>query len=172
MASGSKSGRLSQGTAVFAVAVALTLVFSLTLNGFATLGNLFALARSVSVLGILALGMAIVVISRGLDLSQAASLAISAAIAIILMNSGAPTWAALLGGLLLSLSFGIANGFLISVIEMPALFTTLASSLVVLGLTRTLAVKHYVVYLAAGHTDFQVLGEVIAGGLPIPFSFG
>jgi ribose transport system permease protein len=168
MARGSKSGRLSQGTAVFAVAVALALVFSLTLNGFATLGNLFALARSVSVLGILALGMAIVVISRGLDLSQVASLAVSAAIAIMLMNSGAPTLVALLVGLLLSVSVGIANGFLISMVEMPALFTTLASSLVVLGVTRTFAVKYYVVYLAAGHTDFQLLGGVIAGGLPTP----
>ena len=142
---------MSQGTAVFAVAVALALVFSLTLNGFATLGNLFALARNISILGILALGMAVVVIGRGLDLSQVASLAVSTAIAIIVMNCRLFDWSALFVGLLLAIAIGILNGFLISVVEMPPLLTTLASSLAVLGITRTM-VPHYVVYLGKGQT--------------------
>jgi ribose transport system permease protein len=113
--------------------------------------------------------MAIVIIGRGLDLSQVAVLAVSAAFAIIIMNSGQPTVLAVLIGLVLAVAIGIANGFLISVVEMPALFTTLASSLVVLGVTRTFAVKHYVVFLSGGqHTSFLRVGGTIAGGLPVP----
>jgi len=146
----------------------LTLAFSLSLNGFLTLGNMFALARNISILGILALGMAVVVIGRGLDLSQVASFAASTAIAIILMNSGYAAPIALLVGLLIAIAIGVLNGFLISVVEMPPLLTTLASSLAVLGITRTTAVQHYVVYLSKGHSDFLSLGGNIPGGIPAP----
>ena len=62
--------RPSQTMAVLAMCVILVVVFSVSLNGFLSFGNLFALARNISILGILALGMAVVVIGRGLDLSQ------------------------------------------------------------------------------------------------------
>jgi ribose transport system permease protein len=146
----------------------LVAAFSLTLPGFATVGNFFALTRNISILGILALGMAVVVIGRGLDLSQVAALAASTAIAIILMNAGLATPLALMVGFVMSVAVGVLNGFLISVLEMPPLLTTLASSLAVLGVTRTTAVQHYVVYLAKGHDDFLRIGGNIWGGVPVP----
>ncbi len=158
----------SQTTAVLAMCVVLIVVFSVSLNGFLSLGNLFALARNISILGILALGMAVVVIGRGLDLSQVASLAAATAIAIIIMNAGYPTGLALLIGLVLAIVIGVFNGFLISVVEMPPLLTTLASSLAVLGITRSTAVRHYVVYLAKGHDDLMKLGGNIWNGVPVP----
>jgi len=169
--SGGSGKRLLQPTqtiAVLAMCVVVITIFSVTLNGFLTLGNFFALARNISILGILALGMAVVVIGRGLDLSQVASFAASTAIAIILMNAGYSTPLALLVGLVMAMAIGIANGFLISVLEMPPLLTTLASSLAVLGVTRTTAVQHYVVYLGHGHDAFLQLGGNIWGGVPAP----
>lgn len=160
--------RPSQTTAVLAMCVILIVAFSATLNGFFTVGNLFALARNISILGILALGMAVVVIGRGLDLSQVAAFAASTAIAIIVMNAGYPTWLALLIGLVLAIVIGVLNGFLISVVEMPPLLTTLASSLAVLGIIRSTAVQHYVVYLGKGHDDFMKLGGNLWDGVPVP----
>ena len=164
---GARAPKLTQTTAVLAMCAVLIVLFSIFLRGFLTLGNAFALARNISILGILALGMAVVVIGRGLDLSQVASLAASTAIAIILMNSGYATPFALLIGFGMAICVGIVNGFLISVIEMPPLLTTLASSLAVLGITRTTAVQHYVVYLSKGHDDFLRLGGNIWDGVPI-----
>ncbi|WP_461355159.1 ABC transporter permease [Bradyrhizobium sp. USDA 4454] len=158
---------MTQTTAVLAMCAVLIVVFSIFLNGFLTLGNLFALARNISLLGILALGMAVVVIGRGLDLSQVASFAASTAIAIILMNSGYATSVALLIGFVMAIAIGVLNGFLISVIEMPPLLTTLASSLAVLGIVRTTAVQHYVVYLSKEHDEFLRLGGNVWGGVPI-----
>jgi ribose transport system permease protein len=158
----------TQTLAVLAMCLILIVVFSVSLKGFLTLGNVFALARNISILGILALGMAIVVIGRGLDLSQVASFATSTAIAIILMNSGYATPVALVAGFAMAVCIGILNGFLISVVEMPPLLTTLASSLAVLGIVRTTAVQHYVVYLAKGHDDFLSIGGNIWGGVPVP----
>ncbi|MBN8989886.1 MAG: ABC transporter permease [Rhizobiales bacterium] len=165
--SGARGLKLTQTTAVLVMCAVLIVVFSIFLKGFLTLGNLFALARNISILGILALGMAVVVIGRGLDLSQVASLAASTAIAIILMNSGYATPVALLIGFVMAIAIGVLNGFLISVIEMPPLLTTLASSLAVLGIVRTTAVQHYVVYLSKGHDEFLRLGGNVWGGVPI-----
>ncbi len=156
----------SQALLVFGICVIAFFAFSFTLNGFLTIGNLLALARNISILGVLALGMAIVVIARGLDLSQVASMAASTAIVLLLMNEGWSTPAALLTGLAISVAVGLLNGWLISVVEMPPLLTTLASGLAVLGITRSTAVQHFVVNLAPGHDDFLRLGGNLPGGIP------
>jgi len=158
----------SQAAAVLGMCAVVFIAFSAMLPGFLTVGNLLSLARNISVLGVLGLGMAIVVIARGLDLSQVASMACATAIAILLMNSGWSTPGALAAGLAVALAVGLLNGWLISVIEMPPLLTTLASALVVVGITRTTAVQHLVVNLGAGHDDFLRLGGTIAGGVPAP----
>jgi ribose transport system permease protein len=108
------------------------------------------------------------VIGRGIDLSQIATLACSSAIAITLINNDWPALLAIGAGLLLSIGIGIANGYLVSVIEIPALFTTLASGLLVLGMTRALVVPHYQVFLQPGHDWLLMLGGTIFGGLPVP----
>src|SRR3982074_3969592 len=111
----------SQSPVVLGITVLLVLVLSATLSGFLTLGNLFTLARNISILGILALGMAVVVIGRGIDLSQIATLACSSAIAVTLINAGYPTSFSIGLGLVLAIAIGVANGYLVSVIEIPAL---------------------------------------------------
>jgi ribose transport system permease protein len=158
----------NQSTIVFGITVLLVLVLSAALSGFMTLGNLFTLARNISILGILALGMAVVVIGRGIDLSQIATLACSSAIAVTLINAGYPTVLSLGLGLVLAIAIGVMNGYLVSVIEIPALFTTLASGLLVLGVTRALVVPHYQVFLQPGHETFLKLGGNMPGGLPVP----
>ncbi|CCV15315.1 exported hypothetical protein [Mesorhizobium sp. STM 4661] len=72
---------MSQEGVVFALAVAMFAVFAVTLNNFLTAGNLIALVRSVSILGILGLGMGLVVIGRGIDLDAARGGLVSALMA-------------------------------------------------------------------------------------------
>ncbi|HWA46161.1 MAG TPA: ABC transporter permease [Hypericibacter adhaerens] len=164
-----KSGyKPSQATIVLGLTLVLFVALSAGLPGFLTLGNFFTLARGVSILGILALGMAVVVIGRGIDLSQIATLAVSAAIAVTLINAGAPVLVGLFAGLVLAIAIGVLNGYLISVVEIPALFTTLATALFALGVTRALVVPHYQVFLEPGHDWFLALGGTLADGLPVP----
>jgi ribose transport system permease protein len=59
--------------------------FAAALPGFLTYGNIITLIRSVAVLGILAVAMAIVIIGRGIDLSLIAVMAVSTALAFTLM---------------------------------------------------------------------------------------
>lgn len=68
----------SQERIVLALAVLLFAVSAVLLPGFLAPDNLISIIRSVSVLGILALGMAIVIIGRGIDLAAVAIMAMSA----------------------------------------------------------------------------------------------
>lgn len=130
-------GSLNQERIVFAIAVAIFVVAALTLPGFFTADNLVAIVRSVSVLGILALGMAIIVIGRGIDLSMVAVMAMSVAWYLQMLGNGMSDGAAL--GLALAgvVAIGFANGFLVAYAEVPAIFVTLASASFVYGLVRS-----------------------------------
>jgi ribose transport system permease protein len=157
-----------QAVVVLGFTLVVVVILSAALLGFVSLGNVFVLARGISILGILGLAMAVVVIGRGIDLSLIASLAVSAAVAMTLVNAGMPMALALLCGLLIAVLIGVANGWLIAVVEIPPLFTTLASGLFVLGMTRALVVPHYQVFLAPGHDVFLRFGGTVAGGIPVP----
>src|SRR5450755_3545317 len=94
---------VSQEKIVFLTAIALFLVFSVFLRGFLSSGNLITLVRGVAILGILGVGMAIVVIGRGIDLTIVAIYAMSAAWTLQLASFGVSIPAALLLGFLLAL---------------------------------------------------------------------
>src|SRR5215475_183741 len=76
-------GKTNQEQIVLAITILLLIVFGFTLNGFATVSNLLNLLRSISILGVLGLGMGLIVISRGIDLSEVAIMAGSWSIALI-----------------------------------------------------------------------------------------
>jgi ribose transport system permease protein len=67
-----KAKGLSQQVIVFAIFLVLFFAFAFLLPGFFSSGNLLTLVQNVAVLGILGLGMAIVVIGRGIDISMVA----------------------------------------------------------------------------------------------------
>jgi ribose transport system permease protein len=157
-----------QTTIILAITAIIAMVLSVALKGFFSLGNFFALLRGVSVLGVFGLGMAVVVIGKGIDLSQIAIGAVCAALAIVMIGAGFPVLMSLVACLAVAACLGVFNGFLISIVEIPALFATLASGLLFLGIARSTYVKHYVVYLAAGHQGLLSLGGNIAGVVPVP----
>src|SRR6478736_7750907 len=118
---------LNQEGIVFAIAVVLFVAAAIGLPGFIDPNNLVAIVRSVSVLGILAVGMAVVIIGRGIDLSAVAIMAMSVAWYLQMLNDGSSSsWALFLalGGVVL---IGLVNGFFIAYADVPAIFATLAS---------------------------------------------
>ena len=142
---------LTQEHIVFAIAVAIFITASVALPGFFTPDNLVAIVRSVSVLGILAIGMAIIVIGRGIDLSMVAVMAMSVAWYLQMLGNGTPEGVALalaIGGVL---AIGLINGFLVAYAEVPAIFVTLASASFVFGLVRSQMIGSDAVPVTAGH---------------------
>src|SRR6202034_4400021 len=160
--------KLSQEQIVFLLWVALFATFAVALPGFLTYGNILTLIRSVAVLGILAVGMAIVIIGRGIDLSLIAVMAVSTALAFTLMTQGYPIWIALLLGWAFAAVIGMIIGCLIAYVEIPALFATLAMGAFVYGLGRYAIFGQDLVPLPPNDSALEVLGAGRIFGVPIP----
>ena len=166
-----KSAALTQEKIVLLTAVALFCGFSVLLNGFLSAGNLLTLLRSVSILGILGVGMAIVVIGRGVDLTIVTTYAMSAAWTLHLASLGVAIAPALLLGFLLALTVGVINGVLIAYAEIPALFATLGMAAVVYGFVRWALVPLYVVYMPPSADVIAWIGGGFVWGAPLPILF-
>ena len=160
---------LNQERIVFLLTVLLFATFSLTLNNFLAAGNLLSLVRSVAVLGILGLGMLIVVLGRGIDLSLVALMAISVAWAMQLVSQGMPVYAAMTAGLLFALGMALINGILVAYAEIPPLFATLAMATFIYGFGRAHMITGTdVVYMPKNIGWIVELGQGHFLGLPMP----
>jgi ribose transport system permease protein len=162
-------GRATQEQTVLAVTVVLFVAFTFLFESFATSGNLLSVARSVSALGILSIAMALVVIGRGIDLSLVATMGMAVTISLHVLGKPSGGYGgAVLAGLALCVGMGLLNGVLIAFIEIPALFATFGSGLLVVGLTRWLFVKSYVLEVPPGHDLVLTLGRGKLLGIPVP----
>lgn len=160
--------QLNQERIVFAIAVTLFIVFSLTLNGFWQPANLLSLVQNVSILGILGIGMALAIIGRGIDLSLVSTMGMSTAWMLTLYNGGMPVWLAFCAALGFAVLIGIINGVLIAYVEIPAIFATLAMGIVVYGFGKAVLVPIDAVYIAdVGHWFFLISSGRLLG-VPMP----
>ena len=164
---------LTQEGIVLAFAVAALAVFSVTLPGFLSPSNLIALVRSVSILGMLALGMGLVVIGRGIDVSMIATMVVAVSWAFVMTESGLPFGVGLLVGALLVVAVGLVIGFLIAFCDVPAIFTTLAMGSVIYGIGRTFFIKLDMQNVPSGQNWFDLIGKGSLIGIPLPIiAFG
>jgi len=160
---------LSQERIVLVLAIFLFGVFALSLPNFLSTQNILTLLRSVAILGILGIGMLVVVIGRGIDLCMVATMAISAAWALQLSNTGTPLGMALLLGLGFAILMSLLSGVLIAYAEIPPLFATLAMASVVYGFGRsTMIAATDVVYMPDDIGWIKVMGQGYLFGIPAP----
>jgi ribose transport system permease protein len=127
--------------------------------------------RGVATLGILGVGMAIVIIGRGVDLAIVTTYAMSAAWTLHLASLGVAIGPALLLGFLLAVIIGVINGALIAYVEIPALFATLGMAALVYGFVRWALVPLYVVYLPPSANVIAWIGGGFVWGAPTPILF-
>lgn len=84
--------------------------------------------------GILSVGMTIVIISGGFDLSVGSNTAMCGAVALIASNSTGSVLLGLLGALVVGLLLGTCNGLIVKKIGINALITTLATNIAMKGI--------------------------------------
>jgi len=114
----------------------LVLAFSLASPVFFTVNNLLNIIRQVSLTGIIAMGMTMVIVSGEIDLSVGSVYGFGAIISGLLMTTaGLPIWLAIIIGLLTGAGFGLVNGFLVTYGRIPALIVTLGMLSIARGAT-------------------------------------
>ncbi|MCB8882553.1 ABC transporter permease [Acidisoma cellulosilytica] len=163
-----RRAKLTQEGIVFALAVVLFVAFAVSLHGFVTSGNIVALIRSVSILGMLGLGMGLVVIGRGIDLAMIATMVVAVSWAFSLAQAGMGFGYALLIGAGFVILVGCITGILVAFAEVPAIFTTLAMGLAVYGVGRAYFFKIDVQNVPDNAGAFSFLGVGHVFGVPMP----
>ena len=164
----------NQELIILIVTVVIFAGFSVFLDKFFSTGNLLTLMRSVSILGILSIAMAVVVISKGIDLSLIATLAVGTALASVLSSGDVlplidlPFIYAVLIGLIFTSILCAITGILVAYWDMASVFVTLAMAGVIYGLGRTLFIGDELNYLPEDALWLEYLGRGQLFGVPMP----
>ncbi len=120
--------------------VVLVIIFSFWDESFFTPRNLTNLARQTTIVGIIAVGMTLVIIINGIDLSVGSIVGLAAIVVTLLMQSGVNIWAAILITLFLTgFLVGIWNGFWIAHYNIPPFIITLGMMTIARGVALTLS---------------------------------
>ena len=152
---------------VFFILVIEFLIFSLASKSFLTLGNILSVGRQMSFTGIAAIGMTLVMLTGGIDISVGSMLAMAGVLcAKLSADVGLPLWIAVVITLLIGALFGLINGAAVTRLHIPALIATLATQTILKGiaylLTNAVPVKNL-------STTYKFLGQgYIFGVIPVP----
>lgn len=102
---------------------------------FLTHANILNVLRQTSINSIIAIGMTLVILTGGIDLSVGSILAFCGAVMASLLNAGHNPILALIVTLALGLVFGFFNGFLVSKMKLQAFIVTLVTMTFLRGAT-------------------------------------
>jgi ribose/xylose/arabinose/galactoside ABC-type transport system permease subunit len=102
-------------------------------------GNLELIARQTAIVAAAALGMTVMIISGGIDLSVGSVVALSTVVIALLLGAGWPPAAAALAGVLAGAVCGLINGLLIAGLRVVPFIVTLGTMILVRGAAKGLA---------------------------------
>ncbi|NTW03450.1 MAG: ABC transporter permease, partial [Oscillochloris sp.] len=120
---------------IFALLVLVSAGLNLQTENFFTATNLLNLARNVSWFAVAALGVGMVILIGGIDLSSGAVMALSGLVSAMLLQQGGSIWVAVPLGLLSGALVGFCNGVFVGIFNAPPFIVTLGMMGVVRGLT-------------------------------------
>ena len=171
---------LLEGRAFFALII-IIIVFSILSPNYFTLANFLTMSNHVAIYGLLSIGMLLVILNGGIDLSVGSVLALSGVVAGAFMQGVTlsalgvvlypPVWAVCLITCALGAFVGAVNGALIAFFRVPAFVATLGTLYVARGvallMTNGLTYNNLSGHAELGNTGFDWLGFNRIGVIPI-----
>lgn len=137
------SGVLSGATRLFAwkeagilaIFILFFIILSVVSPYFLTVSNLTNVVRQFSMIAIISVGMTMVIITGGIDLSVGSIVALTGCVAAWFLVEGYPVGVAIVLGILLGVGLGFVNGLLVVGVRLPPFIATLGT----MGIARGLA---------------------------------
>lgn len=121
-------GMLKSNTGILCVMILIGITLSFMTPNFLTAGNIISVLRQISNNIFLALGMTLVIILGGIDLSVGSIVAMSGTLTVgFIVTNGVPMMPAILAGLVLGTLVGLFNGFIVARFQVPAFIVTLST---------------------------------------------
>jgi ribose transport system permease protein len=133
---------------------------------FLTTDNLMGVFRSFSTTAMMSIGMVMVIITGGIDLSVGSVMGLSGLVTALAFQHGLPTVACVGCGLGVGLLFGLTNGLLVTVGRLPPFIATLGTLSIGRGLM-------YIITKGVPVTpdtpeSFSAIGQGYLGAVPAP----
>ena len=157
-------GNILRLLAIFVIILAVSGITKGT--SFLNVGNLQSMAKTLTEYGLMAVGCGITMISAGIDLSTVYIANLCGILAGLTMNeSSSSIVLAIIVALVVGALCGIFNGFLVSVLKIPAMLATLGTYQLYMGIA-VVASKGSTV---SGVTSFSSFAYMTVAGIPMPF---
>lgn len=154
---------------VLLVLLAMCVVLTLLRPRFLEGGNLLGLVRQFSMVGIMAVGMTMVIILGGIDLSVGSVVALSGCLATMAYRGGVGLWLAVLVAVAVGSASGGFNGALISRFRMAPFIITLGTMSMARSLTNVVTGgKPVVLRDAARESALKAIAWADTLGVPNP----
>ncbi len=149
-----------------AVILALIALIAFRFPGFVTPRNLANVFNDTSPLIILALGQMIVILTKCIDLSVAANLALTGMVAAMMNGAGVPLPVIVLAVVALGAALGLINGLFVWKLSIPPIVVTLGTMTIYRGVIFLMSDGKWI--NAHEMTDgFKALPRVVFLGLPV-----
>lgn len=120
-------GALRANLGILSVLVLLIVLLSFLSPVFLKYDNIISVLRQVSINMYLALGMTLIIITGGIDLSVGAIVAMCGTLTVgFIVTNGLPIWLAIVIGLALGTLCGFLSGLTIATLKLPAFIVTMS----------------------------------------------
>jgi ribose transport system permease protein len=157
--------------AIFLVAVLL--VYSAILPSFMSVGNILDVSRQLGEITFIVLGLMIVMMAGGIDLSVGSTMALTNFVALALMNMFHwPLYAVIPTVMAVGCLVGLINGVLIGYLRLRAFLTTLAMLIIIRAVVDTLGLAYgrQIGMAFADSASWDYLGIGFFLGVPVNFA--
>lgn len=144
----------------------LIIVFTIASDYFLTLNNFMEIFRDASVVGIIGIGVTMVILTAGIDLSTGSMMAlVGMTMANIYRYTLLPIWLMILAGILVGVLAGCFNGFIVTKLQLPEFIATLSTMSIFRALTYIISIKQngLITSQALKARSFIVLGRSVGG---------
>lgn len=130
---------------------------------FITWGNIESMIIGMAPTAIIVVGMTIVLVTGGLDLSVGSVMALSGTLVGLLLLHGTPIWLSILAVMTAGASIGIVNGLIITKLHVNPLITTLGMLTIARGIAMVITQGFTVTGLPG---QFSFIGQGVVLGVP------
>jgi ribose/xylose/arabinose/galactoside ABC-type transport system permease subunit len=149
------------------VIIAMVVVATVVNKAFISPFNLINVARQMSLFGIVSIGMTMVILTAGIDLSVGSVVAVAAVVCALMLDAGLPIPLIVVTGLAIGAVLGAVNGAGITLGKIPPFIMTLGMMVIGRGSAMTISGGHPVHFRDAAES-FAWLGQGSLLGLPVP----
>lgn len=136
--------------------VVICIVFSFTSNNFLTLTNLLNILNQNAYIIIATYGIALIMMSGGLDMSVGYMMSICGVLAAMMILAGVPVFVACVVTILVAVCFGALGTLLEQLLQLPRIFVSIGLSTVYQGIAYVITNSKTISGLPA---SFKVLGQ-------------